>query len=42
MCLASVVVSHRMRPFKKFRVLGHVLRADWPLLRALVVIGAPI
>src|ERR1700730_18254613 len=42
MCLASIVVAHRMRPFKKFRVFGQVLRADWPLMRELVVIGAPI
>src|SRR5258708_26545090 len=42
MCLASIVVAHRMRPFKKFRVFGHFFRGDWPLTRELVVIGAPI
>jgi MATE family multidrug resistance protein len=42
MCIASMAVVHRMRPFRKFRVFGHFFRADWPLLRALVVVGAPI
>ena len=42
MCIASMVAVHKMRPFKKFRVFGHVFRADWVLLRELVRIGAPI
>jgi MATE family multidrug resistance protein len=42
MCIASVVAVHKLRPFKKFRVFGHIFRADWALLRELVVIGAPI
>jgi MATE family multidrug resistance protein len=42
MCVASMVAVHTMRPFKKFRVLGHIFRADWVLARELVVIGAPI
>jgi MATE family multidrug resistance protein len=42
MCIASMVAVHAMRPFKKFRVLGHIFRADWVLSRELVVIGAPI
>ncbi len=42
MCIASVVAVHAMRPFRKFRVFGHVFRADWVLLRELVTIGAPI
>jgi MATE family multidrug resistance protein len=42
MCIASMVVVHRMRPFRKFHVFGHIFRADWPLSRELVVIGAPI
>jgi len=42
MCIASMVAVHRMRPFKKFRVFGHIFRADWVLMRELVVVGAPI
>ena len=42
MCVASIVAAHKMRPFRKFRVFGHLFRADWPLLRGLVTIGAPI
>jgi MATE family, multidrug efflux pump len=42
MCIASMVAVHAMRPFKKFRVFGHIFRADWVLSRELVVIGAPI
>jgi multidrug resistance protein, MATE family len=29
-------------PFRKYRVLGHLWRVDWKLMRQLVVIGAPI
>ena len=29
-------------PFRKYRVLGHIWRIDWSLMRQLVVIGAPI
>lgn len=42
MCTASMMAVHAMRPFKKFRVFGHVFRPDWVLLRELVRIGAPI
>jgi MATE family multidrug resistance protein len=42
MCIASLVAVHAMRPFRKFRVLGHIFRADWALLTELTVIGAPI
>jgi len=42
MCIASMVVVDRMRPFRKFRVFGHILKADWVLMRELVVVGAPI
>jgi MATE family multidrug resistance protein len=42
MCIASMVAVHAMRPFKKFRVFGHIFRPDWTLARELVVIGAPI
>jgi MATE family multidrug resistance protein len=40
--LASLWFAARQRPFRKFHVLGHVWRIDWPLMRQLVVIGAPI
>jgi MATE family multidrug resistance protein len=40
--LASLWFAARRRPFRKFHVLGHVWRIDWPLMRQLVVIGAPI
>lgn len=40
--LAGLWFAARRRPFRKFHVLGHVWRADWQLMRKLVVIGAPI
>ncbi len=42
MCIASMVAVDKMRPFKKFRVFGHVFRPDWVLMRELIVVGAPI
>jgi MATE family multidrug resistance protein len=42
MCLASMWVAANVRPFRKFRVFTHVFRADWPLLRELFAVGAPI
>ena len=42
MCVASMVVVGKMRPFRKFRVFGHVFRPDWALMRELIVVGAPI
>jgi len=42
MCIASAIIARWMRPFHKFHVFGHLFRADWPLLRELVVVGAPI
>jgi len=36
----SVVIARR--PFKKYHVLGGISRIDWPLMRQLVRIGAPI
>ena len=42
MCVASMIVVDRMRPFKKFHVFGHVFRVHWGLMRELVRIGAPI
>lgn len=42
MCTACVWVTYAWHPFKKYRVLGNFWRADWPLFRQLVVIGAPM
>ena len=40
--LAALWFAARRRPFRKYHVLGHIWRIDWPLMRQLVVIGAPI
>ena len=40
--LAGLWFATRTRPFKKYHVLGHVWRIDWPLMRQLMVLGAPI
>jgi MATE family multidrug resistance protein len=40
--LACIWFAMRRKPFRKFHVLGHVWRIDWPLMRQLVIIGAPI
>jgi multidrug resistance protein, MATE family len=40
--LACLWFATRRKPFRKFHVLGHVWRIDWPLMRRLFVIGAPI
>ena len=40
--LAGLWFATRRRPFRKYHVLGHFWRVDWPLMRQLVVIGAPI
>ncbi|MDI3470909.1 MAG: MATE family efflux pump [Pseudolabrys sp.] len=42
MCAACVVIAYTQPPFRKYRVLGRFWRADWPLLRQLIVIGAPM
>lgn len=42
MCAAALWFTYSQRPFKKFHVLGRFWRIDWPLMRQLVVIGAPI
>lgn len=42
MCVAGFAVAYMQRPFRKFRVLGHFWRADWPLMGKLIVVGAPI
>ncbi len=42
MCAAALWVTYSQRPFKKFHVLGRFWKIDWPLMKQLVVIGAPI
>jgi MATE family, multidrug efflux pump len=42
MCVAAIWVCYACRPFKKYRVLGRLWRADWTLMRRLLVIGLPI
>jgi MATE family multidrug resistance protein len=42
MCAAGIWVCYARRPFRKYHVLGRFWRADWPLMRELVVIGTPI
>lgn len=42
MVIAGLSVCYTQRPFRKYRVLGRFWRADWPLLRKLIVVGAPI
>ncbi|MBO4223045.1 MATE family efflux transporter [Bradyrhizobium neotropicale] len=40
--LAGLWFAYRRRPFRKYQVLGRVWRIDWPLMRQLVIVGAPI
>jgi multidrug resistance protein, MATE family len=40
--LAGLWFAYRRPPFRKYQVLGHVWRVDWPLMRQLVIVGAPI
>jgi len=42
MCAAALWFTYSQRPFRKFHVLGRFWRIDWPLMRQLVIIGAPI
>jgi multidrug resistance protein, MATE family len=42
MFLAALWFAARRRPFRKYHVLGHIWRIDWPLMRQLVILGAPI
>jgi MATE family multidrug resistance protein len=42
MCIAAFWITYTRAPFKKYQVLGHFWRADWPLLWRLVVVGWPI
>ena len=40
--LAALCVVMWRRPFKKYHILARLWRIDWPLMRLLVAIGAPI
>jgi multidrug resistance protein, MATE family len=40
--LAALWFATRRRPFSDYRVLAHVWRIDWKLMRQLLAIGAPI
>jgi MATE family multidrug resistance protein len=40
--LAALWFATRRRPFRKYRVLAHLWRIDWTLMRQLFAIGAPI
>jgi MATE family, multidrug efflux pump len=42
MFVAGVWVAHFLPPFRKYRILGHLWRIDWTLMRQLFLIGAPI
>jgi MATE family multidrug resistance protein len=42
MFLACLWFTARRRPFRKYHVLGHLWRIDWPLMRQLIVLGAPM
>jgi MATE family multidrug resistance protein len=40
--LAGLWFATRRRPFRKYHVLGRIWYIDWPLMRQLVALGAPI
>jgi MATE family multidrug resistance protein len=42
MCIAGFWIAQARRPFRKFQPLGNVWRIDWPLMKQLVAVGAPI
>ncbi len=42
MFLAGLWFATARRPFAKYRVLGHLWRIDWAMMRQLIAIGAPI
>jgi MATE family multidrug resistance protein len=42
MCVGAIWICCTRRPFRKYRVLGGIWRADWELMRKLMVIGFPI
>jgi MATE family multidrug resistance protein len=42
MCAAALWIAYTQRPFRKYQVLGHFWRMDWPLTGRLLLIGGPI
>jgi MATE family multidrug resistance protein len=42
MCVGAIWICYTRPPFKKYRVLGGIWRADWELMRKLMAIGFPI
>jgi MATE family multidrug resistance protein len=42
MLVAGIWISYAAAPFKKYQILGHFWRSDWPLLRQMTAIGLPI
>jgi MATE family multidrug resistance protein len=40
--VAGLWFATQRRPFRKYHVMGRIWRADWPLMRQLIAIGAPI
>lgn len=42
MCVVGFWIAQNRRPFRKFQPLGNFWRSDWPLMRQLVAVGAPI
>jgi MATE family multidrug resistance protein len=42
MCVAAIWFCYARTPFRKYRVLGHFWRPDWPLFWQLIVVGTPI
>jgi MATE family multidrug resistance protein len=42
MCLVAIWVCYARHPFRKYRVLGRWWRADWQLMRQLIVVGLPM
>jgi MATE family, multidrug efflux pump len=42
MCVGAIWICYTRRPFRKYRVLGGIWRADWELMHKLMVIGFPI
>jgi MATE family multidrug resistance protein len=42
MCAAALWIAYTQRPFRKYQVLGHFWRMDWPLTGKLFTIGGPI
>ena len=42
MCIAGFWIAQARRPFRKFHPLGNFWRIEWPLMKQLIVVGAPI